>query len=46
MDLDEAVDAFTEAVGLTSPEAPTRPPYLMNLGAALAARARRRPAHR
>ncbi|SDG81858.1 tetratricopeptide repeat protein [Pseudonocardia oroxyli] len=43
-DVDEMVDAFTEAVALTPPGAPQRAPYLMNLGAALSARGRARPA--
>jgi hypothetical protein len=42
-DVDEVVDAFDEAVDLTPPAAPQRAPYLMNLGAALTARARVRP---
>ena len=39
-DLDEAVEFFTAAVALTGPQEPTYAPYLMNLGAALAARSR------
>lgn len=41
-DLDEAIEAFTEAVTLTVVGTPTWAPYLVNLGAALTARARQR----
>ncbi|GAA3268821.1 hypothetical protein Dvina_17360 [Dactylosporangium vinaceum] len=42
-DLDAAVEAFDEAVRLTATDDPARPAYLVNLGAALAARSRARP---